>query len=98
MITNGHIGQVQGPFQAGLDLLTDEGPIGQFTPEKEKPVLHKIGIQAPVGTSIIINKTQIKIGVTGIYELEDLKVNQLIFPDGADEGVIIDFIYTGNIV
>ena len=46
MIQNGHIGQVQGPFQANKDLLDDDGPIGILTPEKERPVLFKLGIQA----------------------------------------------------
>ena len=46
MIQNGHIGQVQWPFQANKDLLDDDGPIGILTPEKERPVLFKLGIQA----------------------------------------------------
>ena len=46
MVLNGHIGQVKGPFPANLNLLSDEGAIGHFTPEKERPVLYKIGIQA----------------------------------------------------
>jgi hypothetical protein len=46
MIQNGHIGQVLGPFEAGQDLLADDGPIGVFTPELERPVIYKLGIQA----------------------------------------------------
>jgi hypothetical protein len=45
MIQNGHIAQVLGPFEAGKDLLADDGPIGMLTPEKDRPVLYKIGIQ-----------------------------------------------------
>ena len=30
---NGRIGQVVGPFTAGIDLLADNAPIGAFTPE-----------------------------------------------------------------
>ena len=47
---------------------------------------------------IRINKANLKIGVTGIYELDDLKINELIFPEGAGDTAIVDFIYTGNIV
>lgn len=95
---NGHIGQVLGPFEAQQDLLADDGPIGEFTPEKERPVLYKIGIQAKSGTIVRINNNNIKIGVTGIYQLDldTIKITQLSFPNGADENTIIDFIYTGN--
>lgn len=96
MIQNGHIGQVLGPFVAGQDLLAEDGPIGLFTPEKERPVLYKLGIQATKDTIVSINNTLIKIGVTGIYELDDLiRITELSFPYGADEHTIIDFIYAG---
>lgn len=97
MIQNGHIGQVIGPFVAGQDLLADDGSIGMFTPEKERPVLYKLGIQATKDTVVSINNTPIKIGVTGIYELDDLvKITELSFPNGADNLTIIDFVYTGS--
>lgn len=98
MIQNGHIGQVIGPFVAGQDLLADDGPIGVFTPEKERPVLYKLGIQATKDTIVSINNTLIKIGITGIYELDDLvKITELSFPNGADNLTIIDFVYTGSV-
>lgn len=97
MIQNGHIGQVSGPFNAGQDLLADFGPIGAFTPQLQRPVLYKIGVQADVGTVISINNTNIKIGSTGIYELDDsVKINELSFPNGASANTIIDFIYIGD--
>lgn len=97
MIQNGHIGQVLGPFEAGLDLLADEGPIGILTPEKERPVLYKLGIQTEVGTIVQINDKEIKIGKTGIYELDDvIKITNIVFPNGASSDIIIDFIYTGR--
>lgn len=96
MIQNGHIGQVVGPFAAGQDLLSDEGPIGKLTPEKERPVLYKLGIQANIGTKVRINNKIIRIGKTGIYELDQVvKIVDLSFPDGAPEDTIIDFVYTG---
>ena len=42
---NGRIGQVVGPFTAGVDLLADNAPIGAFTPETTRPILYKLGIQ-----------------------------------------------------
>jgi len=42
---NGRIGQVIGPFTAGVDLLDNEAPIGSFTPETTRPILYKLGIQ-----------------------------------------------------
>lgn len=97
MIQNGHIGQVLGPFNANEDLLSSEGAIGSFTPEVERPIIYKLGIQATTGTVVNINDTLIKIGRTGIYELDDsVKITYLSFPNGADENTIIDFIYTGR--
>lgn len=97
MIQNGHIGQVRGPFYSNDDLLADFGAIGSFTPQKQRPVIYKLGIQADAGTIVSINNTNIKIGNTGIYQLDDIiKINELSFPNGASENTIIDFIYAGD--
>ena len=41
-----------------------------------------------------INNAEIKIGKTGIYELDEVvPVKKLIFPNGADENTIVDFVY-----
>ena len=91
---NGRIGQVVGPFVAGVDLLDDNAPIGSFTPEITRPILYKLGIQAEEGTQLLINNVNIKIGKTGIYELDNVvDVKNLVFPNGADENTIIDFVY-----
>lgn len=93
MYLNGRIGQVLGPFEPG-DLLAKGGAISVFTPEVTKPTLTKLGIQAEVGTLIRINGVDIKIGKTGIYELDEtVSVQSLSFPNGADENTIVDFIY-----
>lgn len=98
MIQNGHIGQVLGPFLANKDLLDDNEPIGAFTPETERPVIVKLGIQSAEGTVVCINGTNIKIGKTGIYELDDVvNIKELYFPDGADENTLIDFVYKGDL-
>ena len=97
MIQNGHIGQVIGPFTADQDLLSDNGAIGKFTPENERLILYKIGIQSDIGTKIKVNGSTIKIGKTGIYELDDLiKITDLRFPEGASSDTIIDFVYQGR--
>ena len=91
---NGRIGQVLGPFAANIDLLDDNAPIGAFTPEVTKPILYKLGIQASEGTIVKINNIPVKIGKTGIYELDNIvDVKTLVFPNGADENTIIDFVY-----
>ena len=94
MILNGRIGQVTGPFVAGEDLLSAEGAISQFTPESTIPTLIKLGIQAPVGTRVKINNVEVKIGKTGIYELDSIvAIKTLIFLDETDDTVIVDFVY-----
>ena len=91
---NGRIGQVLGPFAANIDLLEATAPIGAFTPETSKPILYKLGIQASEGTIVKINNVPVKIGKTGIYELDNIvDVKTLVFPNGADEDTIIDFVY-----
>ena len=91
---NGRLGQVVGPFNANVDLLDDGEAIGVFTPETTRPALYKLGIQADVGTIININYKPIKIGYTGIYELDNVvTVNSLIFPNGTNSNTIIDFVY-----
>ena len=94
MKLNGRVGQVVGPFTANQDLLAEGGPISDFTPETTKPVLNKLGIQAEAGTEVEINGATIKIGKTGIYELDQVvSVTSLIFPDGGDSDTIVDFVY-----
>ena len=91
---NGRLGQVCGPFSAGQDLMAPGGAIDTFTKETTKPHILKLGIQAPTGSYVSINNVNIRIGKTGIYELDyRVVVKSLSFPDGADESVIVDFVY-----
>ena len=91
---NGRVGQVVGPFTANTDLLDDNAPIGAFTPEKTRPILYKLGVQAPEGTYILVNNANVKIGKTGIYELDNVvEVKHLVFPNGAGADTLIDFVY-----
>ena len=91
---NGRVGQVLGPFAPGEDLLARGGVIDEFTKETTQPRILKLGIQAPVDSYVSINDVNIKIGKTGIYELDyRVVVRSLSFPNGADETVIVDFVY-----
>lgn len=93
MYLNGRVGQVLGPF-GSEDLLENGGIISTFTPEDVQPLLRKLGIQTDVGTIVRINNAEIKIGKTGIYELDEIVlVRQLNFPNGASENTIVDFVY-----
>lgn len=97
MYLNGSVGQIIGPFAAGEDLLAKEGIIMTLVSENtdsEKIQLRKLGIQATQGTIVKINNMNIKIGKTGIYELDEtVAIRSLIFPNGADSNTIVDFIY-----
>ncbi len=91
---NGRFGEINNTtIPANVDLLSDEGLIGRQTPETSWPQLSKIGIQAAVGTKFRINNIDCVIGKTGIFELENSVVNHLVFPEGADDSTIIDYIY-----
>jgi hypothetical protein len=94
IMLNGRIGQVTGPFAANVDLLASSGAIGAFTPETTRPILYKLGIQAEEGTLVKINGATIKIGKTGIYELDSVvDVKTLSFPNGANSTTLVDFVY-----
>lgn len=97
MYLNGSVGQILGPFPAGEDLLAEGGIImtlvSQYT-NSEKIELRKMGIQAVQGTIVKINGMDIKLGKTGIYELDEtVAIKSLIFPNGASANAIVDFIY-----
>jgi hypothetical protein len=93
MYLNGRVGQVLGPF-GSEDLIENHGIISAFTPEDVQPLLTKLGIQTDVGTIVRINGVEIKIGKTGIYELDEVvMVKQLNFPNGASTDTIVDFVY-----
>ena len=94
MILNGRVGQVLGPFAENVDLLDNNQAIGSLTPEQTKPVLYKLGIQTEPGTTVLINGISIIVGKTGIYELDQVvNVKSLVFPEGASEDTIVDFVY-----
>ena len=94
MRLNGRVGQVTGPFPVNINLLSDEGAIGKFTPEITHPVLTKLGIQAPEGTVVKINDVPIRIGQTEIYELDEtVEIKSVEFPDPTEDNVLVDFIY-----
>lgn len=93
MALNGRVGQVLGPFDT-TDLLAENGKISEFTPETSHPILTKMGIQSTPGTIVKVNNVEIKIGKTGIYELDEVvAVKSIVFPYGADADTIVDFVY-----
>ena len=94
MRLNGRYNQVKGPFAAGVDLLAPGGAIDLATPEDTRPVLIKVGIIAAPGTKVTINDATVEISVAGGLELDEVvEVKNLIFPNGADGDVLIDFVY-----
>lgn len=94
MYINGRVGQVIGPFKTGQDLLSADGPISEFTPETTPPVLSKLGIQAQPGTEVQINNAKIRIGRTGVYEVDNVvSIKKLIFLTDTDDSTLVDFIY-----
>ena len=94
MRINGRYNQVKGPFAAGVDLLAPGGAIDLATPEQMTPILTKVGILADPGTRVIINESNVEISAAGGLELDNVvEIRHLIFPNGAKDNVLIDFIY-----
>lgn len=94
MRLNGRVGQVIGPFTQNIDLLADDQAIGQFTPETTRPIIFKLGVQAKPGTLMEINGHEIKVGKTGIYQLDQVvNVTSFKFKSSTDSDTIVDFCY-----
>lgn len=85
----GHVGQLDQTFAANEDLITII---------RKKHVLPnfkglvKLGIQAPVGTKFVINGETIRMGATGIYELDyTVNIKELFFIEETE--ALVDYIY-----
>jgi|GEM_PF-4560807 len=94
-LIQGRVNQVLGPFDTS-DLLGVNGAITKAVPESDPPRLIKLGIQASEGTIVNINGANIRIGKTGIYELDNtVQIISLYFPTpgATDASTIVDFIY-----
>lgn len=85
----GHVGQLDQTFTAGENLIT-------LIRKKHNLIdfkgLVKLGIQAVVGTKFMLNGEIIRIGATGIYELDyTVNVKELYFIE--ETTALVDYIY-----
>ena len=85
----GRVGQLDQTFVAGDSII-------MIIRKKHNLIdfkgLVKLGIQAPVGTKFVINGETIRIGATGIYEL-DYTVNIKEFYFLEETEALVDYIY-----
>lgn len=85
----GHVGQLDQTFSAGdsvVMLIRKKHNLLDFKG------LVKLGIQAPVGTKFVINGETIRIGATGIYELDyTVNIKELYFLEETE--ALVDYIY-----
>ena len=85
----GHVGQLDQTFAAEENLISIIRKKHHLVDFKG---LVKLGIQAPVGTKFIINGETIRIGATGIYELDyTVNIKELYFL--AETEALVDYIY-----
>ena len=86
---SGHVGQLDQIFQPQEDLIAI---IRAKHNLRDFKGLVKLGIQAPVGTRFVLNGQAIRIGATGIYELDyTVNVKQLHFETETE--ALVDYIY-----
>ena len=86
---SGHIGQLDQTFAAGENLIS-------IIRKKHKLVdfkgLVKLGIQAPIGPKFALNGESIRIGATGVYELDYcVNIMELYFIEETE--ALVDYIY-----
>lgn len=84
---NGRVGQLEGTFDKGIEVI-------DLIIQQEKLIdfkgLIKLGIQTDPWTIIELNGVRIKIGRSGIYELDCVLVNSLKFVNGAT--AMVDYV------
>lgn len=87
MKNNVFMGQLIGPFKANEELYT------RIKEDAATAILyvHHLGIQAPIGTIIYINKKPYEIGKTGLYEIGNTRINSLYFQSDTDNNILIDY-------
>lgn len=86
---NGHIGQIDQQFAAQEEIIS-------LIRKKDNIIdykgLLKLGIQAEPDTIVYINNERIRIGKTGIYELDySVAIKSLYFEE--DTMALIDYVY-----
>lgn len=85
----GRVGQLDQIFDAGDSVITIIRKKHNLIDFKG---LVKLGIQAPVGTKFVINGETIRIGATGIYELDyTVNIKELYFLEETE--ALVDYIY-----
>ena len=88
----GTIGQLQGPFEANVNVLPEVGDnmiIGVSIPEKE---LMPFNSDENLGFYFLLNNEKVKIGKQGIYEMDTpMRINNLSFPKGAPKEVKVEY-------
>lgn len=85
---NGRVGQLDGTFDAGVEVINI---IGQKEKLKDFKGLFKIGIQTDPLTMIQVNGVDIKIGRSGIYELDTVMIYSLKFLNTTT--ALVDYVY-----
>lgn len=85
----GRVGQLDQTFDAGDSVITIIRKKHNLIDFKG---LVKLGIQASVGTKFVLNGETIRIGATGIYELDyTVNIKELYFLENTE--ALVDYIY-----
>lgn len=84
MGNNKQTGQLVGPFSAKEELYTK---IKKDAASSIKSIKH-LGIQADRGSIFIMNNKEFEIGITEIYEIENIVLTSLYFKNDMDNAII----------
>ncbi len=87
-----YIGQIQGPFKAGEDLVVKmlQDPLA-----KKMTFAFKIGIFSKPKHIVSINGVNIEIGKTGMLEIQQTEVTSIVFQQEEDFNSFVDFMAEG---
>ena len=94
-IINGYQGQIAAinqqdkVFHANqnlFDIIAEEFETGK------NYIIKRLGIQALPNTNLILNSIPVTIGKTGIYEVDDVRINQILLTTDSNSDMIIDYV------
>lgn len=91
---NGYQGQLRASDYEGRTFPVKQELINLIQEESSIPIsgLKKLSVFTLQGTRMQINEKEIRIGKTGIYEIEDVEITSFQFLDNVSSQTIIDFI------
>ena len=94
-IINGYQGQITSIIQPESFVVNEnifDKIIEKEAEDGKNYVIQRLGIQALPGTVVKLNSISVKIGKTGIYEIDDVEITSIKLQQALEKDMTIDYI------